>query len=488
MPANAEVELWATQQVAFATLNDVRNVERLRQMLEALAQAPSPCVAAVYSDAAALQAAYDFLENGRVRPPALALGFATATAQSLAGRRRVFVGVDASSLSLEDRAGRKGLGPIGTRREGGRGLKFFEALAIGEDGVPLGVLGVALWTRAERRARRPHDQRPLAQKESRYWNELRAQARTVCRRVCPDVELCFLLDRDADDWAVFEDAVRAALASGGREHVIVRAAQDRRVAEGHHDVNAPPMQPPLEHLQDLLRWQPSQPRFTLSVSASPTRTAREAVMEVAFAPVTIDLLCVPGGGHLAAPLWVVHTRECSPVRAGAPPLEWTLWTTIPVRSFADAARICHAYAHRWRCEDLHKTVKGGVLELERTQLQSVGAIERWFLLHLVVATRILRLTYLARAAPDAPATAVLTPLELEALAGERAKHGRTTPKPLTVGQLLPMLASLGGYTGGARRQPGPKVIGRALERLAVLAEGMQLRDALEKRRRKQTAN
>jgi Transposase DNA-binding len=484
MNATADVELWATQQVAFAVLNDVRNVERTRLMLADLARTPDPCLAEVFADGADEQAAYDFVENARIDPRALASAFACAAACAAAGTPRLFVPIDASHLSIPDPGGRKGLGSVGSRSEGGRGLKFYDALAVGEDGVPLGLLALHVWSRTLQRPAWSHKRRRPEDKESRYWNEVRSQARRALDRFCPDTQVCYLMDADADNWAVLLEAVAAAHDSGGREQFIVRAAQDRRVVEGHPDAAQwAALRPPFEHLQGLLQFQPAR-TFTLSVPEGHGRSARQARMELTFAPVTLDLLCVPGGGRAPAPLWAVRAREVGPVPEGEERLDWTLLTTMEVTSFEQAERVCREYGHRWRCEDFHKQLKGGGQQVERTQLRSAGAIERWLMLHAAVAMRTLRITYLARVRPEAPATDVLSARELEALRLLRARHGRETPARLTAGALLPMLASLGGYAGNGRRPPGPKVLGRALRRLAMAADGIALRDLADHRKQR----
>jgi hypothetical protein len=469
METTNELESWATAEVASTVLNDVRNVARLRAMLVALARTPDPCVAAVYKTAAARDAAYDFLAHPRIRPTDLVAGLTAATAGRAAAYDRIYVPIDGSSLTLSDPTGRKGLGAVGARRQRGRGLKFVDALAVGDDGVPLGLLGLEVWARPLRRPARRHEQRPIEDKESGYWLTLRAQARARLRAASDTLRYCFLLDSDADHWAVLCDIVAGA---DDREDTIVRSCQDRRATTGH----APPGATPHDHLYDLLAARRPAGTVDLEVTAGPHRRARTATLAVTFAPVTLDLLRVPGGGHVAAPLWAVRARECSPVPAGETPLEWILLTTIPVTSLAAAIAVCRAYGHRWRCEDFHKTVKGGDLDFESTQQQRADAIVRWFVLHATVALRVLRLTYLARQPPDAAATTVVSPRELEALTLYRTAHGLPTPARLTVGQLLPRLASLGGYTGGARRLPGPKVLGRALHFLDTLAEGLRLRD------------
>ena len=89
-----------------------------------------------------------------------------------------------------------------------------------------------------------------------------------------------------------------------------------------------------------------------------------------------------------------------------------------------------------------------------------------------MAARALRLTQLARTQPELPATEEFTQDEIDAaivLRGKRTQlHVGDHP---SLGELVRLIADLGGYTGkSSGGPPGPTVIGRGLERVAVAAD------------------
>jgi hypothetical protein len=174
-------------------------------------------------------------------------------------------------------------------------------------------------------------------------------------------------------------------------------------------------------------------------------------------------------------LWAVRVRERGRLPAGEERLEWLLLTSWPVRSLRAARRVIGWYVLRWRVEDQHKTWKKSGSEIEATALRSRRAIETWMTLHAAIAARALRLTHLARQ-PDTgaqPADTVFTADELQALRVLRASYGRDTPDALTVTAAVTLVATLGGYTPARGRPPGPKVLRRGLEDLALATRVLQ---------------
>jgi hypothetical protein len=138
--------LWAEQEFSHAQLGDARRTQRLVRIAARAAEHLGSLLTEVFADQQAERAAaYDFLENPAVHPDAIAWAHHRATAQRCRGQPFVFVPVDGSSLSFPDPEGHKGLGFIGSHKAGGRGLKVMSAVAVGVDGVPLGVVSQAFW-------------------------------------------------------------------------------------------------------------------------------------------------------------------------------------------------------------------------------------------------------------------------------------------------------------------------------------------------------
>jgi len=203
--------------------------------------------------------------------------------------------------------------------------------------------------------------------------------------------------------------------------------------------------------------------------------------------VTLDLLQTPSSKHKQISLWAIWVRERGRVPAGEERLEWMLLTNWPITTFAQARRVVHWYLLRWRVEDQHKTWKKSGSDIERSQLGSRSAVERWMAIQAAVSARALRLTHLARDPQigSQPAETVLSAEELAGLRTLRASYGDSTPESLTVEKAVERIASLGGYNRQKGRRPGPKTLRLGLERVTLAARVLAELSASKSRRRKQ---
>jgi hypothetical protein len=166
----------------------------------------------------------------------------------------------------------------------------------------------------------------------------------------------------------------------------------------------------------------------------------------------------------------VLAREVDPPK-GQDAIEWLLLTTYEVTTVADAQLVIHGYAQRWRIEEFHRMWKSGACRVEDTQLRDRETIIRWASILASVAIRLLRLTYLARAAPDEPASTELAQSEIDAVIVSRRPKGFHRGDIPAISLLVLWLADLGGYTGkSSGGPPGAIVIRRGLERIQSLAD------------------
>jgi hypothetical protein len=147
-----------------------------------------------------------------------------------------------------------------------------------------------------------------------------------------------------------------------------------------------------------------------------------------------------------------------------------LLTTEKVEGIQGAATILRRYTYRWHVEESHKILESGCGS-ERYRPAASGMKTLLGFLS-VIAVELLRLTYLHRNQPSAPAVEILTPVQLEVL---RARS-RTRPSgTLTVSSAVEAIAALGGYLAHRRRTPlGIRVLWRGRLKLHDLREGWKL--------------
>jgi hypothetical protein len=262
------------------------------------------------------------------------------------------------------------------------------------------------------------------------------------------------MDRAFDCWPVLLTASDGA-------HFIVRAKHDRRLADGPRGGR--------RYLRQALETQAVQGTYEVRLPARGGHPPRTASMQLQYAPVTLRLP-ITRKRRVSVQLNAVLAREVNGPRGGA--LCWMLLTTEPIDTFEQVVALVRAYTHRWRIEELHRMWKRGGCNVEDTQLRSRDAIIKWATLHCAVAARALRLTQLARAQPDVPATTEFSQAEIDAaivLRRKRTKR-RLGDVPSLV-EMVRMVADLGGYTGkSSGGPPGATVIGRGLQRVMIAAE------------------
>jgi hypothetical protein len=444
-------------------------------MAEQVALRPGAMVSRVFSSEADRQAAYDFLESPKSTVDAIQRAVQQACSRDAAGHAFAFVAVDGTTLSLIDRRGTKGWGPVGGRQDRARGLKVINAVALDPSGVPLGVAGQRYWARPKsaRRSRieqkRESRRRPADQKETRHWTEVIESVATEFD--AQHATAWFVLDREADGGPVLEK-----LAHSGHRFT-VRGKGDRAVVTPKGR----------DRLRGWMQRQEVVGQYEVHVPAQLRRSARHARVQLRISQVVLRSRIGETRYEQHIPVSVVWAREVGTTPAGEKPLDWLLLTNAAVDDFHSASMVVFGYTQRWRIEEMHKTWKSGLCGVEQSQLRSREALVKWATLLAAVSVRVERLKQRSRDQPDLPASEELSPLELRALILlKRDQKKRTEVVPDSVPSLalaVRWIADLGGYTGkSSGGPPGSITIARGFERVRDAAKLLQALQA-ERRRR-----
>lgn len=466
MTARCEAESWAREQFGSAALGDARRTSRLVRMVARAAERPSGKLSEVFAGKE-LDAAYDFVENNKLPTGRIEAVVGLATAKQCVAQR-VRVAVDGSSLSLTRRrtGEAKGFGPIGNIKARWQGLKVISALAMTEDGVPVGLLSQTWWARPYaarrtlRQTKKDRMKKKPAEKETARWLEtIERSAERLQSHGCLG---WFQLDREADAWPML-----CALAASGHWFT-VRASWDRRLAEAGDK----------QYLRARMASTIPLGDYEVDVPERWGRQPRKARMVIHAAKLTL-LLREKQNGKKPRPLTVhvVWTHEEGTTPPREKPLDWMLLTNAPIDSVEAAREVVAGYSMRWRIEEFHRTWKTGVCDVECNQLRSRDAVVRWATILGVVAVRAERIKRLGREAPERPASDELSEVEIEVLLALKRtikKRSETIPDAVpTMAQAALWLADIGGYTGKwSGGPPGTITIGRGLERVRYGAEAV----------------
>ncbi|NCC41647.1 MAG: IS4 family transposase [Gammaproteobacteria bacterium] len=457
-PPAAPTDSWAEQEFGRVDFPDARLRPRLIQLAEAFGAHPTATLATALNGAPhQVKAAYRFFHNPQVDLQTLLHPHYEATAARIRAQPLVLVAQDTTSLNYDAHAATTGLGPINTRRDGARGLKLHDSLALTPEGIPLGLIDIQVWARdpqqtGQAKARKA---RPIAEKESHRW--LKSFQRTAeVQALCPQTRLVNIADREADIYELFQ----AASADPAGTHLLVRASRTTQRQVDAEDEIQP--------LWELLPRQPVLGGCVLHIPGRGGRPARTAALELRAVPIDLQ---PPKRLKGATPLrlWAIDAREINPPD-DQESIEWLLLTTVPTTTLEEALeRLCW-YAARWNIEVFHRTLKSGC-RIEDRRLGDADSLQACLAIDLVVAWRVMDLAKRGRETPDIPCTVFFEEAEWQALACHHQRSPTPPQTPPSLGEAMRMVARLGGFLGrNGDGDPGATALWRGLNRLTDITE------------------
>jgi hypothetical protein len=277
--------------------------------------------------------------------------------------------------------------------------------------------------------------------------------------------LIHVMDREGDSY------VSLAALRERNSRFVIRCSYDRNAQPSGSDREWSKLRLVLESATGVLsREVPISARRTgirapRAQKHNPPRSSRVASLQFAAMAVRIPAPRYVREGIQALDLNVVRVWE-SLCPAGEEPVEWLLYTTEPVSTPEDIARVVDIYRARWLIEEFFKAVKTGAAYQER-EFESFEALRTLLALTLPIATELLWLRSRSREAPDAPATEVLTHAQLEVLAEFSPRPLSATP---SVSEALWAIAGLGGHQK-SNGPPGWQVLYRGMKALLMYEAG-----------------
>ncbi len=385
-----------------------------------------------------------------LRNPKVTVGKMMATAQArtcaVVADRHVLVIQDTSALRVDEK---------------GLGLSFHPVVAVdAHAGTVLGLVDTIFLTRqgGERGKRK---QKAFEEKDSRRWLDGARAASALAEAGAACVTV--IEDREGDVYECF------ALKPANVEK-LVRAAQDRRLADG------------TSLFSKADAWEEAG-RMTVELAAAPGRAARKAELSVKFGKVEIlrpSRHSAAGGLPRTIGVTLVVGREINPPDGEEPAL-WLLLTTHQVNDVADARRIIGFYRLRWTIEQVFRTMKTKGFAVEALQQEQGGPLEKLVAAILIAAIKVMQLVDEREGKAKRPLGDVFDPddrpaLErvCQSLEGKTAKQKNPHPAG-SLAYAAWAFARLGGWTGYYGK-PGPIVMLRGLTQFHAIKHGWSLRD------------
>lgn len=442
-----------SKEIERADFGDERLRKRAVRLLGAVAAEPDRSFPQVFRDDSQLEAAYRFFNNEAVDPQGLLEPHVTATHERMRSCDVVLAIHDTTTMSFRPDGQRKGLGRV---RSSGQAFFAHFSLAVAGDGTrePLGVLGLSAHVRDGRTGK--------ANERDRWCDQVEVVAKRVDR-----MRVVHVMDREADDYRLL------ALLSQGEHRFVIRIAFDR-LLKADEQQQAHKLSQALATIQAQairevpLSRRPKGLRSPKQLHIHPVREGRRATLAFAATAVTLRRPA-PQAKTLPASLrvHVVRVWEPEPPQ-GESPVEWTLVTGEPIENAEALLRVVDFYRARWTIEEYFKALKTGCA-YEKRQLETLTGLLNVLALYAPIAWQLLRFRSEARRRPDAPATSVLTPTQLDVL---RHFRGKSLPERPSARDALLAVAALGGHLK-RNGEPGWQTLSVGYEKLLTLAEGWE---------------
>jgi hypothetical protein len=449
------------EEFAGAELGNQLRTRRAMRIAEACSNSPASSFPDVAGDTAELEGLYRFFGNGEVDQKKLVEAHAEKTCERAARAGLIVCAHDTTEFGFSTDVPRRGLAKLRTNTQG---FLAHMAIAVSATGTRemLGALALNAWVRKRRRSKRGSARERYESRESRRWEE---QVDEVEALVAGRAAVIHVMDREADAFPLLSRMVDQ------KRRFVVRLTHDRNIELKGVDTT----------LREAVRRSKTKIRVTVPLSkrkaskspnSAATHNAREArVAELAF---SATKLTFPRPANCPA-YWAegVKEIEVNVVRVFEPnspegdqAVEWLLSTTEPVDTAEQVQAVVDFYRARWVIEEFFKALKTGCA-YEQRQLESYPSLLCALAIFLPIAWRLVALRDLASRAPDAPATGILTPVQLQVL---RAKSRKKLGKQPTAAEALLAVAALGGHLkrNGA---PGWLVTWRGMRKLNLMVEG-----------------
>jgi hypothetical protein len=464
----ADAGHWSWREVDVGAFKDARLGRRFSDLLRRLSEGMGGSIPFACQDWSNTKAAYRFFSNPRVEENEILNGHFSAT-------RGRYDETDGPILILQDTTEftyqRRDPHAVGFtksvnsgRDQGGRlrhhavcGILMHSSLAVTPEGLPLGLAAVKFWNREKFKGnaqikRKINPTRvPIERKESVRWLDNLRQSVDLLGHP----ERCIHVgDRESDIYELY------CLSQELGTHFVVRTVVDRLAGDGDHTISAE------------MQAAPSAGNLQIEVRSDQDEIT-QACLDVRFKRI---LVLPPIGKQKRYPsleLTVIHATEINPP-SGRKPVVWKLLTDFDVRNLEQAVEKIRWYAMRWKIEVFHKILKSGC-RAEDAKLRAADRLVNLVAVFCIVSWRVMWLTMMARAAPDAPPTIALTPSEITILDRLVNNSGNRRAKPNTLHLYLTKLARLGGYLARASdAPPGNTVVWRGLRRLADIQLGAEI--------------
>jgi hypothetical protein len=476
------ISAWAEEEVESVHLGDERLNKRSKILLSALGNHPNLSIPAACGGHAETQAAYRFFDNDNVTFEKVLAPHAERTLERMKAQGVVILAGDSTEVDLtRPEQDVEGAGELDGAR---KGVLLHALHAFTTQGTPLGTVGAECLNRPEvshepeAQKQKKRKQTPIEEKESMRWLSGLRRAREIAAQM-PDVQCIYVADSEADIYELFaeprsESDDGLATKQPAQLGWLIRACQNRALktqadSEEKYLREAVLATPILYNVDLLIRGREAK----TEVEDRARRQSRESRKAKVVVRATTVTLRPPWREDRKLPpvtVNVVLVSEPNPP-TGEPAVEWMLVTTLPIGTLEQVRTIVGYYCVRWNIEILFRTLKSGC-RVERRRFEHIDRILPCMGMYLIVAWRTMFVCRMGRECPDADCETIFEPAEWQAV--WVAVHHKKPPKKRPgLGEMVHLIAGLGGYIERPKSEPGTQTVWIGLQRMYDLAWAWQ---------------
>lgn len=448
----ATAVVWGHNEFGSAMLGDARRCKRAARIAAGLLCSVGSAISSSCGGGGA-QAVSRFFDRDDVTENSVLSGHQVRIRdRCIHNEGRILVAQDTTALKFPGRTNISGLGP--TAINGGNGIMMHGAFVMNEQKLPLGVLGLRLWSRdaAQRGIKHSRRKRNTMEKESAKWlwglDQVNKQLSGLGK------EIVLIGDRESDMYDLFASERQSDV------HLLVRMTENRVVEVNDKRTK---IIGALEESSVLGSYEFEVPEEK--------RTAKLEVRSCFM------LMCPPQKRKPTnlniVRIWAVEIREID-APENVEPLLWRLLTTLDASSFELCKYIADCYSARWGIEEFHRTLKTGC-RVERLQFESVSRLRPAIAMLCVIAQQVMYLTKYARCYPDAPASCVATSEEQDTVESWVQNNRFKSYDVVSVVDYIRGIGFIGGFRGRKHDgEPGVQAIWEGLRNLTNLVTGRKI--------------
>ena len=455
---------WALEEVKTADLGDSRLNKRMAIVLEQLGQHPQLSIPTACGGWTETVGAYRFFDNDKATFESVLSAHREATIERMKSSPVTLLAQDTTEDDQHICLGSTGLGTIKKMKKIQR--RLHPTLAFTPQKICLGVVKAAYWTRDKPSPRKERHNKGIDEKESRHWIE---SYQTSCelQALIPETLIVNLADREGDiyEWFSEYESYEASI----RAQWIVRATQNRcLLTNSVNDVK----------LWDVLKSSKVIGNLSVEVKPRLNRIARLAKVTIRSTTVTLKPPSRTGYHLPEITINVILACEESPP-TGVKALEWVLLTSLPVSTFDQATTVVAWYAVRWCIEVYFYVLKSGC-QIKQLHFETEERLLPCLALYMIITWRVLFTLMLGRACPEMDCEILFDHQEWQA-AYIVIKRSLPPLTPPSLGEMIVMVAKLGGYLGRKHDSPpGPKAMWVGFQRLREYVTALKAREFVEK--------